>query len=58
METMKRMEKVMIAANMLLAIVVAFWLCSCGSTSGWRVQFGVAPVAAIQEQQTTLDKRK
>ncbi len=46
------------------AVSVMFWAviilaCTgCGSTSGWRVSFGVSPVAAINEQQTTLDKRK
>lgn len=36
-------------------VVIGFLLLAlsaCGSTSGWRVSFGVSPVTAIEEQQT------
>lgn len=39
------------------AVSLMFFLSGCGTTSGWRVSFGVAPVASLNENQTTLDKR-
>ena len=50
----------------MFAVVVSagiWWLLvtgltGCSSTSGWKVSFGVSPVASINETQVTADKRK
>jgi hypothetical protein len=36
---------------LFMALVILFTLPACGSSSGWRVSFGVAPVTAIQDNQ-------
>lgn len=46
------------ATALLGLILILLNLSACSSQSGWRVSFGVSPVAAISETQTTTDKRK
>lgn len=47
-----------------MGMSLLFWcwviagLTGCGSSNGWRVSFGVAPVASIDDRQTLTDKRK
>lgn len=47
---------------LIISAIILSWACAalsgCSSQSGWRVSFGVSPVAAISETQTTTDKRK
>jgi len=35
----------------LMWVVLYVYLTGCGSSAGWRVSFGVAPVTAIEDKQ-------
>lgn len=50
------MEKV-VWILMLIAFVVG-GLSGCGSTRGWRVTFGVAPVASLDDHQGLKQETK
>lgn len=42
----------------VIMIVIAVMLVGCGSTKGWRVTFGVAPVGNLQDTQGLKEEVK
>ena len=44
--------------KMVIVVLVLTFLSACGTSHGWRVEFGIAPVNGLHNVSTLKDKAK